>query len=58
MSRTPAKFTQADLARATRAAKQAGAAGIRLLPDGTIWIDLQPREKLPEPVEDELDIVL
>ena len=41
MSRTAARFTQADVARSIRAAKQAGAGCIRLLPDGTIMIDLQ-----------------
>jgi hypothetical protein len=41
MSRTAARFTQADVARSLRAAKQAGAGSVRLLPDGTIRIDLQ-----------------
>lgn len=41
MSRTAARFTQADVARSIRAAKQAGAGSIRLFPDGTIKIDLQ-----------------
>lgn len=41
MSRTPARITQADVARAIRAAKQAGAGGVRITPDGTICIDLQ-----------------
>jgi hypothetical protein len=40
MSRTAAKFTQADIARAIRAAKQAGAGLIKLVPDGTIDISL------------------
>jgi hypothetical protein len=40
MSRTPARVTQADLARAIRAAKQAGAGTVELLPDGTIRINL------------------
>lgn len=35
MSRTPAKFTQADLARAVRAAKAEGMM-VRVLPDGTM----------------------
>ena len=47
MTRTPARVTQADVARAIRAAKQAGAGSVRILPDGTIRIDLQP-----EPVGD------
>ena len=61
MSRTPAKFTQADVARTIRAAKQAGAFGVELLPDGTIRVALSP---LPSPdiqptqVEDDREIVL
>jgi hypothetical protein len=42
MSRIPARFarfTQADVARAIRAAKQAGAGAVELLPDGTIRIN-------------------
>lgn len=42
MSRTPARITQADVARAIRAAKQTGAGAVRILPDGTITIALQP----------------
>lgn len=41
MSRTPAKFTQADVARSLRAAKQAGAGSVELRPDGTILISLE-----------------
>lgn len=41
MSRTAARHHQADVARALRAAKQVGAGAVRLLPDGTIRIDLQ-----------------
>lgn len=40
MSRTPAKFTQADINRSIRAAKQAGAGGVEIRPDGTIFISL------------------
>jgi hypothetical protein len=40
MSRTGAKFTQADVARSIRAAKQAGAISVELRPDGTIRIAL------------------
>jgi hypothetical protein len=48
MSRTPARFTQADIARAIRAAQQTGAGAIFVLPDGTIRI--QPtREPLAHP---------
>jgi hypothetical protein len=42
LSRTPARFTQADIARAIRAAKQAGAADIIVRPDGSITIKLFP----------------
>jgi hypothetical protein len=38
MSRTPARFTQADLARAIRAAKQCGAGVVEIKADGTIRI--------------------
>lgn len=40
MSRRPAKVTQADVARAIRAAKQAGALAITIRPDGSIVIGL------------------
>jgi len=42
MSRTPAKFTQADVARAIRAAKQAGASVVELRPNGVISVALGP----------------
>jgi hypothetical protein len=61
MSRTPARVTQADVARAIRAAKQAGAGSVRLLPDGTIQIDLQAEvtgEKPPIFVEQDAEVVL
>ncbi len=61
MSRTPARITQADLARAIRAAQQCGAGPVRVLPDGTITIDPQPNyamESKKEPVEADEDIVL
>lgn len=50
MSRTRAKFTQADVNRAARAAAKAGAISVRLLPDGTIKIDMQadPTGEKPE----------
>jgi sRNA-binding protein len=54
MSRTAAKHTQADIARSLRAAKQAGAGSVRLLPDGTIRIDLQS-EPLGEKTENEVE---
>lgn len=61
MSRTPARVTQADVARAIRAAKQTGAGAVRILPDGTIRIDLQAEslgEKPENPVEPIREIVL
>ena len=61
MARTAAKFTQADVARSLRAAKQAGAASVRLLLDGTIRIDLQSEptvEKADIPVDDDREVVL
>jgi hypothetical protein len=57
MSRTPARFTQADVARAIRAAKQAGAGAIELLPDGTIRINLA-RERADQKCEPESEVVL
>jgi hypothetical protein len=41
MSRRPASVTQADIARALRAAKQAGAGRVRVR-DGEITIELAP----------------
>lgn len=61
MAYRQAKFTQADIARATRAAMQAGAGAVRLLPDGTIQISLQPEpagEKSSKSVEPVREIVL
>lgn len=45
MSRTPARVTQADVARAIRAAQQCGAGRVRIMPDGTITIDPQPAKQ-------------
>lgn len=61
MSRTPARVTQADVARAIRAAQQCGAGRVYVLPDGTITIDPQPflgAERTNYPVEDGEDAVL
>lgn len=41
MSRTPANVTQADIARAIRAARQTGAGKVEIRPDGTIIISLE-----------------
>jgi hypothetical protein len=54
MSRTPARFTRADVARTIRAAKQAGAGRLELLPDMTIqalaraWEKVSRTPRLPE----------
>jgi hypothetical protein len=56
MSRTPARVTQADVARAIRAAKQTGAGAVEVLPDGTIRIQLAPPAAplaAPEPAASE-----
>jgi hypothetical protein len=58
MPRTPARFTQADVARTIRAAKQAGADAVELLPDGTIRICLERPEKPAQPVEPDREVVL
>jgi hypothetical protein len=61
MTRTPARFTQADVARSIRAAKQAGAAAVELRPDGTIRINLSPtpeRDQSHFQVEPDSDVVL
>lgn len=61
MSRRAAKVTQADIARSLRAAKQAGAGAVRVLPDGTILIDMQPSnvaESQKNEVEEDEEVVL
>jgi hypothetical protein len=60
MSRTPARFTQADIARAVRAAKQAGASRVRVLRDGIIEIDLSgpAAETADQKCEAESEVVL
>jgi len=61
MSRRLAKVTQADVARAIRAAKQAGATDITIRPDGSIVIGLsltQIQAAAEPELAPELDIVL
>jgi len=58
MSRTPARFTQADVARSIRAAKQAGAGAVELRSDGTIKIILDRRDEPEKPVEPNHEVVL
>ena len=48
MPRRPAKVTQADIARAIRAAKDAGASAVMVDQEGTIRIVLTP---CPAPIE-------
>lgn len=57
MTRRPAKFTQADIGRAVKAAIAAGATAVVLQPDGTIRIELKPSEspKEPNPWDEEYD---
>jgi hypothetical protein len=56
MSRTPAKFTQADIARALRAVSQCDlTAEVILEPDGRIRIvQTEPTEKKPVDVFDSI----
>ena len=60
MSRRPARFTQADVARAIRAVKQTGSSmAVEVAPDGTIRLVPVDISKLGEPtVEMEDDFVL
>jgi hypothetical protein len=59
MPRRQASFTQADVARAIRAAKQAGAEAVEVRPDGTILVLLKNPPVAPqEPASAEHDIVL
>jgi hypothetical protein len=60
VSRRPALFTQADVARAIRAAKQEGAAGIEMKPDGSILVRLVPESTTPKakPIADKPEVVL
>jgi hypothetical protein len=57
VSRTPARITQADAARAIRAGKAAGAASVELLPNGVIRINLVG-EKRPIEIDDDVQVVL
>ena len=61
MSRTPARITQADVARVIRAAQQCGAGLVRIMRDGTITIDVQQgtaQAKDEKEIEPEREIVL
>ena len=59
MSRTPARHTQPDIARAIRATKQAGGGVVELVPDGTIRISLiSTTDKTDTLLEPEEEVVL
>jgi hypothetical protein len=47
MPRRSATLTQADVARAIRAAKQAGAESVEVRPDGTIIVQLKGATPVP-----------
>jgi hypothetical protein len=52
MSRRSTTFTQADVARAIRAAKQAGAESVEVRPDGIIIVQLKGAPPIPAATED------
>jgi hypothetical protein len=53
MPRRPAKITQADIARAIRAARNAGASEITVDSEGTIKIRLGPDSTIPGVLSDQ-----
>jgi hypothetical protein len=58
MSKGPARFTQADVIRAIRAAQRAGAGDVIVAPDGSIRIATKPgplAERAPVSEDDRLD---
>lgn len=57
MPRTECRFTQADINRAIRAAKQAGCGSVELRRDGTIVVNVNS-EKAKIDIDTEEDIVL
>ncbi len=60
MPRTPAKTTQADVARILRAARQAGAPGVEIRTgDTVVWVPFGERQPAtPAPVAPVEEIVL
>jgi hypothetical protein len=59
VSRRPATITQADIARAIRAAKQAGAAEVEVRNAGvTILFRIAPSTATETPIEEAREIVL
>ena len=53
MSRRPARFTQADVTRAIRAAQQTGAGDVTVAPDGSIVIRLSSDQTDGKTLDDE-----
>jgi hypothetical protein len=53
MSKTAARFTLADISRATRAAKEQGVAAVEIRPDGTIALIISGAHKGEFPPEAE-----
>lgn len=60
MSRRPALVTQAEVARAIRAAKREGASAVEVKCDGSLLIHLLPQSPLstPDAVDADAEIVL
>ena len=58
MSRRAATITQADVARAIRAAKQAGAATVEVRPNGIIIVHVAAPSMAPEELASDQDIIL
>jgi hypothetical protein len=58
MSRRAATITQANINRAIRAARQAGAEGVEIKPDGTISIVLKAPPLAPELIADTTTVIL
>jgi ATP phosphoribosyltransferase regulatory subunit HisZ len=59
MPRSPASITQADIARAIRAAKQSGAAEVEVrIGDATIVVRIAQSTGLEKPLEPTEEIVL
>jgi L-alanine-DL-glutamate epimerase-like enolase superfamily enzyme len=59
MSRRPASYTQADLARAIRAAKQEGARAVELrVGEATIVVHLESCTAADKAVETSRDVIL
>jgi len=58
MPRRPATLSQADISRAIRGAKQAGAGAVEVQPDGKIRILLSEPKEFTRSLSDEAEIVL